>query len=95
MKEFKIKIIYDGKQYEFTEGLQAYIFHLRILHEHDKKFGLEALLEYVNKTCRCIDADSNTLRIEDFACYVSNFWEYVNDLDTYDVLEQFYEYEEE
>ena len=92
MNKLKIKIIYDGKHYKFDDGLKAYIFHIGVQNHFDKKHGIEALLNYTNLVSSCVYAKSNET-VADFAKFVSNRWRLVEDMDSRDLLELYYEEE--
>ena len=91
MELLKFQVIYKGKFYEFDDGIRAYIFQLGVFNDHDKKYGMKALMRYIDITCRCIAVDSNSTPIEDFAEFVSRKWRTVKDMDSYELLDFFYE----
>lgn len=91
MDKFKVQVIYDGKFYEFNEGLKAYLFQLGIRNAHDKKHGIKALLCYVDIVCSCIHTDINSTSIEDLADFVSRHWRTVRHMDRYELLDYYYE----
>lgn len=86
----RFQVIYKGKFYEFNSGTYAYIFQLGVLNEHDKKYGMKALMQYINLVCICIAADSNSTPIEDLAEFVSRKWRTVKKMESYELLDYFY-----
>ena len=45
----EITIKYNNAEYKFDSGIKAYIFHTGIYNEIDARYGIDALLDYVNK----------------------------------------------
>lgn len=91
MDKLKIQIIYNGKQYEFEEGLKAYVFYLGVQNGVDMQHGMDALIEYVNLVANCIYADTNETVIADFAYFVADRWMLVVDMDRGELLEYYYD----
>ena len=91
MNKLKIQITYDGKQYEFEDGLKAYIFHIGVQNNFDKKHGIKVLLDYVNLVSSCIYVDTNETVVANFATFVSCRWQLVEAMDRGELLEFYYE----
>lgn len=83
--------MYNGKQYEFEDGLQAYIFHIGVCNKLDKKHGIKALLDYVDLVSSCVYVDTNETVVANFATFVSCRWQLVEDMDRGELLEFYYE----
>ena len=46
--DFEISIRFQGKQYSFVFGSQAYIFHTGILNGFFERYGIEKILQYTD-----------------------------------------------
>lgn len=90
MKSIKFQVIYGDRCYEFRDGLKCYLFQTAVLNNFDKKYGNKAVLEYISKTFSCIYKDSNTTPIEDFAYFVIRHWQKVKNMESYELLDDFY-----
>ena len=49
-QKIKFEVKYNDKEYTFDYGSEVFIFHTGIYNNMDKKYGLEALLDYVALT---------------------------------------------
>lgn len=90
----KIKITYRDKTYAFDFGSEAYIFHIGIYNEIDRKYGLKTLLEYVGFVQHCYLSDSNRTPLGALADYIAGHWKKLKSANRYDILERFYETED-
>ena len=77
--DFEISIRFQGKQYSFVFGSQAYIFHTGILNGFFERYGIDKLLQYTDFVHQCYLTD-----------YISENWESVRDKPAREVLEDFY-----
>lgn len=91
MEILKFQVIYKGKFYEFEDGMYAFVFQLGVFNDFDKKYGMKALMQYIGLVCRCVSVDSNSTPIEDLAEFVSHKWRTVKDMESYALLDYFYE----
>lgn len=91
MDKLKIQITYKGKRYAFEDGLKAYIFDIGVQNKLDKKYGMKALLKYVDLVANCVYVDTNETVVVDFATYVSSRWKLLEDMDRGELLEFYYE----
>ena len=73
--DFEISIRFQGEQYSFAYGSQAYIFHTGILNG------------FVH---RCYLRDDNRTPLGALADYIAENWESVRDKPAREVLEDFY-----
>lgn len=90
----KIQITYRNKTYAFDFGSEAYIFHIGIYNEIDRKYGLKTLLEYVGVVQHCYLSDSNRTPLGALADYIAAHWKKLKSANRYDILERFYETED-
>ncbi len=91
MDNIKFQVIFDGRFFEFNEGMKAFLFHLGIRNDHIKKYGIKAQLNYVDLVCDCVHADVNNTSIEDLAEFVSRRWRIVRYMDKYELLDYYYD----
>lgn len=92
MKPLTFHVIYEGRFFEFDEGLKAHIFHLGLRAGHAKKYGIKSLLYYVEVVSNCYYADSNDPSIEDMAEFISRRWRSVKYMDRYELLDYYYDH---
>lgn len=90
MKAIKFQVIYKGKIYEFEDGLKAYLFQVAVFNDFDKRYGNKALIYYISLTFSCIRKDCNETPIEDFSLFIVRHWKKVKDMDSYELLDYFY-----
>jgi len=92
-QKIKFQVKYYDKEYTFDYGSEVFIFHTGIYNDIDKKYGLEALLDYVALTHNSYLSDSNRTPLGAFADYVATNWKKVKHLGKYNLLDKFYETE--
>ena len=88
--DFEISIRFQGKQYSFAFGSQAYIFHTGILNGFFERYGIDKLLQYTDFVHRCYLKNDNRTPLGALADYISENWESVRDKPAREVLEDFY-----
>lgn len=91
-KKIRIQVIYDGRIYEYDEGLSALIFDYAVSHKLDVKYGKSVINKYIDLIKSCCHYDCHETPIIDFMNYVANYWDCLCDLENYsEVLDKFYE----
>ena len=91
MTDIKIQVTYKDNVYAFEYGSQAYIFHTGIYNDVDDRFGIDGLLEYVNKIHECYLSDDNRTPLGELCDYVAEHWKKVRKMSKSKILENFYE----
>lgn len=91
MKPIKYQVIYGNTIHEFEDGLECFLFQQAVLYDFDKRYGNKALMKYISLTYRCIRNDCHSTPIENFAEFVARKWRTVKDMDSYELLECFYD----
>ena len=86
----EITIKYNNAEYKFDSGIKAYIFHTGIYNEIDARYGIDALLEYVNKVYSCCISDCYSTNIGALADYIASDWKRVKNKSEYKILDRFY-----
>lgn len=81
-----------SSSFVFDDGLKAYLFQLAVFNDFDKRYGLKEIPDYVSKACTCVRNDSNDTPIADFAEFLVNRWRIAKSMDSYDLLQYFYDY---
>lgn len=91
-KIIKIQVIYDGRIYEYDDGLSALIFEYGVRHRLDIKYGKSVIKKYIDLIKSCCHYDCHETPIIDFINYVANYWDCLCDLENYsEVLDRYYE----
>ncbi len=88
--EFQVSVTYNGRQYLFPFGSQAYIFHTGILNGFYDNYGTDALLQYLEFVHKCYLCDDNHTPLGSLADYVAQGWETLREKSCRTVLEAFY-----
>lgn len=90
-RDFSVKVFFNGTEYSFDFGFQAYIFHTGICNEFHKKYGQSALLKYVTTVQDCYIADSNRTPLGALADYIAEHWIQAQQMGKRELLDVFYE----
>lgn len=88
--QLEIEIKYRNKTYRFETGAEAYIFHTGIYNDIDRKYGVKALIEYVELVNACYLSDCNRTPLGSLADYVAAHWKKFKSADAYAILDEFY-----
>lgn len=91
-KEFVVKVTYNGTEYPFEFGSQAYIFQTGLYNDIHERYGIKGLLEYVSVVHDCYISDSNRTPLGALADYVAEHWRKLRKRGRYDILNEFYSY---
>ena len=90
--EFAVKVSYNGVEYPFKFGSQAYIFQTGLYNDIQENYGIKGLLEYVSLVHDCYLSDSNRTPLGALADYVAEHWKKLRNKGRYDILNEFYSY---
>ena len=88
--DFTVKVIYNGVEYPFEFGSQAYIFQTGLYNDIHKRFGIKNLLEYVSLVHDCYISDSNRTPLGALADYVAEHWRKIRKKGRHEILDEFY-----
>ena len=90
-KSLRFIVQHDEHTFEFEHGAQVYIFDYALYWDIDKR-GSDELKSFVYFVYRCYLKDSNATPLGALTDYIAKNWDELQskDLDTYDVLAQFY-----
>ena len=88
--DFTVTVTYNGIEYPFEFGSQAYIFQMGLYNDIHKEFGMRGLLKYVSVVHDCYISDSNRTPLGALADYVAQHWRKVRKKDRHDILNEFY-----
>jgi len=91
-EEFTVKVTYNGVEYPFEFGSQAYIFQTGLYNDIQENYGIKGLLEYVSLVHDCYLSDSNRTPLGALADYVAEHWKKLRNKGRYDILNEFYSY---
>lgn len=92
MDEFAVKVSYNGVDYPFEFGSQAYIFHTGLYNDIHENYGIKGLLEYVSVVHDCYLSDSNRTPLGALADYIAEHWRKLKNKSRYEILDEFYGY---
>lgn len=90
--EFAVKVTYNGIEYPFEFGSQAYIFQTGLYNDIHERYGIKGLLQYVSVVHDCYISDSNRTPLGEFADYVAERWGNLKEKGRHDILNEFYNY---
>ena len=90
MDDIKIQITYRGKTYNFIYGSQAYIFHMGLYNDVQKKYGIKGLLEYVSLVNACYLKDDNPTPLGALSDFVAKHFTKCKKLGREEILDLFY-----
>lgn len=90
MDNIQIQISYNGKTFNFTYGSQAYIFHMGLYNEVQKKYGINGLLEYVSMVNDCHLKDSNNTPLGALSDFVADHFKQCRKMSRAEILDKFY-----
>ena len=88
--EFEVSVSFQGRQYSFSFGSQAYIFHTGILNGFYEDYGIDALMQYSSFVHRCYLSDDNRTPLGSLADYIAENWETLREKPARAVLDEFY-----
>lgn len=88
--KFEVSVSFQGYQYSFPFGSQAYIFHTGILNGFYDGHGIDGLLRYVSFVHQCYLNDSDRTPLGFLADYVAENWAVVRNKPCQEVLSRFY-----
>ncbi|MBQ8848760.1 MAG: hypothetical protein IJ011_00325 [Clostridia bacterium] len=89
--EFAVKVIFNGVEYPFAFGSEAYIFHTGVYNGIHKKYGIDGLMRYVTAVHECYIADSRKTPLRDLGDYMARHWASVEERARREILDDFYE----
>lgn len=92
--DFKVKVIFEGKEYIFESVSEAYIFHIGIHNDIHIDYGTDDLLTYIQYVQNCYLDDINHTPLCAFADYVAENWESVKKSGYRDMMQLFYAQED-
>ena len=87
---FTVTVTYNGVEYTFEFGSQAYIFQTGLYNDIHKRFGIKGLLEYVVVVHDCYISDSNRTPLGALADYVAEHWRKIRKKGRHEILDEFY-----
>lgn len=90
MKPVTFHVNYDNKVYTYKSDTEAMIMDYGILNELDRKYGIDALNEYVALIYELYLSDDNPTPLGTLCDYVAKHWKKVRNKDRYDILDEFY-----
>ncbi len=90
--DFYVTVHYEGKEYRFQYGSEAYIFHTGLYNSIHKKHGMKGLLRYTEIVHECYLKDDNCTPLGALADYVAKHWKAAKKARTRDILCAFYDY---
>ena len=89
---FTVTVTYNGVEYPFEFGSQAYIFQTGLYNDIHKNFGMRGLLKYVSVVHDCYVSDTIRTPLGEFADYVAERWISMRKKDRQEILDEFYCY---
>ena len=89
-KNFKVKVVFNNKEYIFENGSEAYIFHTGLYNDFYSNYGIDELLDYVRYVHTCYVNDDNHTPLGAFADYIAEIWESVKKSGYQDMMQFFY-----
>lgn len=89
--DFAVKVTFNGVEYPFAFGSQAYIFHTGVYNNIHKKYGMDGLLRYVTAVHECYITDSRKTPLRDLGDYMAKHWTSVEERSRREILDDFYE----
>ena len=92
-KALNFIVHYGNHTFTFAQGSKAYILHMGIYNDFDKKYGIKGLLNYVDFVHDCYLYDSNKTPLGSLADYIAINWKKLKNKGRQDVFEKFYEQE--
>lgn len=90
--EFAVKVTYNGVEYPFEFGSQAYVFQTGLYNDIHERYGIKGLLRYVSLVHDCYLSDSNRTPLGEFADFVAARWRKIRKKDRNEILDEFYSY---
>lgn len=90
--DFKVCVTYQGKEYPFNYGSEAYIFHTGLYNSFYDTYGPEHLLEYTAFVHNCYINDDHRTPLGALADYIAEHWTSVKNKGKHKVLREFYDY---
>ena len=89
-KPLNFIVNYGKHTFAFQQGSKAYIFHMGVYNNIDKKYGIKGLLNYISFVHDCYLADDNHTPLGALADFIAINWKKLKNKGRYDVLEEFY-----
>ena len=90
--EFAVKVTYNGIEYPFEFGSQAYVFQTGLYNDIHEEYGIKGLLQYVSLVHDCYLSDNNRTPLGEFADFVATRWRKIRKKDRNEILDEFYSY---
>lgn len=90
--EFAVKVTYNGVEYTFEFGSQAYVFQTGLYNDIHERYGIKGLLQYVSLVHDCYLSDSNRTPLGEFADFVAARWRKIRKKERNEILDEFYSY---
>ncbi len=88
--EIKIKVFFQGNEFLFNYGSEAYIFHTALYNGMHQNYCMDEVLRYVGFVHKCYIVDDNRTSLGDLSDYVAQHWRTTRNRSAYDVLKEYY-----
>ena len=93
--EFYVKVVFNGEEYTFQNGSEAYIFHAGILNEFYSKRSIKELLTYTSFVWDVYVTDGNHTQLGALADYIAKHWDEVKGKSDGTIIRMFYDFAEQ
>ena len=90
--DFAVKVTFNGVEYPYAFGSQAYIFHTSVYNNIHKKYGMDGLLRYVTAVHECYIDDDNRTPLGALGDYIAKHWSRIKSKGKRAILEEFYDH---
>lgn len=91
MEKLSFHINYNNIIYSYKSGVETMIFEYGVNNDIDRKYGMNALKEYVAKVYNLYLSDSNDYTpICNLCDYVARYWKKLKTKSKYEILDAFY-----
>ncbi len=88
--EVKVKVLFQGNEFLFNFGSEAYIFHTTLYNNMHKNYCLDEVLRYVTFVHDCYIDDDNQAPLGSLCDYIAQRWNKVKNRNSRNVLREFY-----
>ena len=89
-EDFKVKVVFNNKEYTFDNGSEAYIFHTGLWNNFHINHGIDELIDYVRYVHTCYVNDDKHTPLGAYADYIAERWEFVKKSGYQDMMQFFY-----
>ena len=90
--EIHVTVTFEGKEYPFDNGSEAYIFHTGILNDLHKIYGTHVLPIYTAIVLDCYRTDGGHTPLGTLADYVATHWEDTKNKSDGTIIRKFYDH---